>query len=401
VRRQMSARYDGGERRMARIKAMVLAAGKGTQLSPLTEGIPKPMAPVVGKPIIQHIFELLAQAGVGEIHVNVHHLADAVLDAYGDTTNVNGARVCITREERLMGTAGGVKRIADRFDETFVVIMGDALTDVDVREVVAFHRERGALATLALMRVADASRYGVVELDSHQNLVGFQEQPDPGEAKSNLANTGIYVLEPAALRYIPDNKYFDFAEDLFPRLLTAGEKLVGYEGNFYWSDIGALEAYRAAQRDALSGKVRVKIPGEQRSQGLWIDREVQLHPTVTLQGQVVLGRDAVIGRGVTLIGDTTVGSDCWVRPSATIKRSILLPGSSIGEGAHLEDCIVGHGYGVRAGERIRGVTLGLGAARDRLALTSSRSPFGPGIVRNIPAGTGSAIRPARLKGQSV
>jgi mannose-1-phosphate guanylyltransferase len=401
VRRQMSTRYDSGERRMARIKAMVLAAGKGTQLSPLTEGIPKPMAPVVGKPIIQHIFELLAQAGVGEIHVNVHHLADAVLDAYGDTTNVNGARVCITREERLMGTAGGVKRIADRFDETFVVIMGDALTDVDVREVVAFHRERGALATLALMRVADASRYGVVELDSHQNLVGFQEKPDPGEAKSNLANTGIYVLEPAALRYIPDNKYFDFAEDLFPRLLTAGEKLVGYEGNFYWSDIGALEAYRAAQRDALSGKVRVKIPGEQRSQGLWIDREVQLHPTVTLQGQVVLGRDAVIGRGVTLIGDTTVGSDCWVRPSATIKRSILLPGSSIGEGAHLEDCIVGHGYGVRAGERIRGVTLGLGAARDRLALTSSRSPFGPGIVRNIPAGTGSAIRPARLKGQSV
>jgi CTP:molybdopterin cytidylyltransferase MocA len=167
--------YDHNEARKGTVsappKAMVLAAGKGTRLFPLTGEIPKPMAPVVGKPIIQHILELLAQAGVGEVHVNVHHLADAILGAYGDTTYVNGARVYITREKRLMGTAGGVKRIADRFDETFVVIMGDALTDVDVREVVAFHRERGALATLALMRVADTSRYGVVELDSQLNLV--------------------------------------------------------------------------------------------------------------------------------------------------------------------------------------------------------------------------------------
>ena len=165
-------------------KSMVLAAGKGTRLFPLTGEIPKPMAPVAGKPIIQHILELLAQAGVSEVHVNVHHLADAIVGAYEDTTYVNGARMCITREERLMGTAGGVKRIADRFDETFVVIMGDALTDVDVREIVAFHRERGALATLALMHVADTSRYGVVELDSQQ--VGFPTEPRwlPGEARS-------------------------------------------------------------------------------------------------------------------------------------------------------------------------------------------------------------------------
>ena len=357
-----SPNYDHNEARKrtasAPLKAMVLAAGKGTRLFPLTGEIPKPMAPVAGKPIIQHILELLAQAGVSEVHVNVHHLADAIVGAYEDTTYVNGARMCITREERLMGTAGGVKRIADRFDETFVVIMGDALTDVDVREIVAFHRERGALATLALMHVADTSRYGVVELDSQQNLVGFQEKPDPSEVRSNLANTGIYVLEPEVLSYIPENAFFDFAEDLFPRLLAAGEKLVGYEGDFYWSDIGTIEAYRAAQRDALSGKVRLKIPGGQRSEGLWVDdRGTRLHPTVSLQGRMVVGRDVVIGRGATLVGDTMVGSECWVRPGATIKRTILLPGSSVGEGAHLEDCIVGHGYDVRAGERIRGVTL--------------------------------------------
>jgi NDP-sugar pyrophosphorylase family protein len=337
---------------------MVLAAGKGTRLFPLTGEIPKPMAPVVGKPIIQHIFELLAGTGLDEVHVNVHYLADAILDVYGSTTSVNGTRVRITHEDRLMGTAGSVKRIADRFDETFVVIMGDALTDVDVREVVAFHKERGALATLALTRVSDTSQYGVVELDTGQNIVGFQEKPDPGEAISTLANTGIYVLEPEVLSYIPKNTFFDFAEDVFPRLLEAGEKLAGYEGSFYWSDIGTLEAYRAAQYDALSGRVRrLRIPGERRSEGLWVDQSVRLHPTVALEGRVVLRQDAVIGRGVTLIGDVTVGSGCRVRSGATIKQSILLPGSSVGDGAYLEGCIVGHDYKVRAGEQIRGGAL--------------------------------------------
>ena len=339
------------------MKAMVLAAGKGTRLFPLTGEIPKPMAPVVGKPIIEHIFELLARTDVDEVHVNAYYLADAVLDAYGSTTSINGTRVCINREDRLMGTAGSVKRLAEHFSETFVVIMGDALTDVDVREVVGFHKERGALATLALMRVGDTSHYGVVEVDRKQNILDFQEKPDPSEAISDLANTGIYVLEPEVLDYIPEGTFFDFAEDVFPRLLEAGEKLAGYEGNFYWSDIGTLETYRMAQHDALSGKVRLKIPGEQCSEGLWVDRGTRLHSTAAFEGRVLISQDAVIGREVSLIGDTTVGSSCWVRPGATVKRSILLPGSFVGDGAYLEGCIVGHGYDVRAGELIRGGAL--------------------------------------------
>lgn len=340
------------------MKAIVLAAGKGTRLFPLTGEIPKPMAPVVGKPIIQHIFELLAETGQDEVHVNVHYLADAVLGVYGSETSVDGMRVCVTREDRLMGTAGSVKRLAGRFEDTFVVMMGDALTDVDVREVVAFHKERGALATLALMHVGDTSQYGIVELDSEQNIVGFQEKPDPAKALSNLANTGVYVLEPEALEYIPEDAFFDFAEDVFPRLLEAGEKFVGYEGDFYWSDIGNLDAYRAAQHDALSGRVqRLRIPGERRSEDVWVDRSVRLHPTVALEGRVVLRQDAFIGRGATLVGDITVGRGCRIQPGATVKRSILLPGSSVGDGAYLEGCIVGHDYKVRAGEQIRGGAL--------------------------------------------
>ncbi|ABG05721.1 Nucleotidyl transferase [Rubrobacter xylanophilus DSM 9941] len=339
------------------MKAMALAAGKGTRLFPLTGEVPKPMAPVVNTPIIEHIFALLASHGMRKVYVNVHYLADALLNAYGQTSRINGMEVHLSREERLMGTAGGVKRLADRFDETFVVVSGDALTDIDLGELVAFHREKGALATIALKRVYDTSEFGVVDIDAGGNIRGFQEKPPPEEAISTLANTGIYVLEPRALEYIPEDTFFDFAKDVFPQLLEAGEKFVGYQGDFYWSDIGTLSAYRQAHYDVLSGKVRVRIPGEKRSKGLWIGEDAKIHPSASFEGYVVIGGDAVIGRDVVLSGSVTVGRDCWIRRGATIKSSILLPGSTVGDGAYLEDCIVGHGYDVRPGEIIRGGAL--------------------------------------------
>ena len=156
---------DSFEGKVDPVKAMVLAAGKGTRLYPLTGEIPKPMAPIVDTPIIQHIFELLAKADIGEVHVNIHYLADVLLEAYGETSRVNSMNIHLSREDELLGTAGGVKRLEENFDDTFVVIMGDALTDIDIRELVAFHKEKGSLATIALKRVHDTSEYGVVELD--------------------------------------------------------------------------------------------------------------------------------------------------------------------------------------------------------------------------------------------
>jgi mannose-1-phosphate guanylyltransferase len=343
------------------MRAIVLAAGKGTRLFPLTGEVPKPMAPVVDTPIIRHIFDLLARHDVSEAHVNVHYLADALLEAYGEESQVNGMLIRLVREEELSGTAGGVKHLAGvaagGFDESFVVVSGDALTDVDIQDLVAFHKEKGALATLALHRVYDTSEFGVVEVDQEANILGFQEKPDPKEAISTLANAGVYVFEPGVLEYIPEGSFFDFAQDVFPRLLENGERFVGYQGDFYWSDIGTLEAYRRAQYDVLSGKVRVKVPGEKRDETLWIGENAHIHPSAALEGYIVVGRDAMVGRGVTLVGDVTVGTDCWIRPNATIKRSILLPGASVGNGAYLEDCIVGHGYDVRPGETIRGGAL--------------------------------------------
>ena len=185
------------------MKAMALAAGKGTRLFPLTGEIPKPMAPVVNTPIIEHIFDLLAGHGIEEVYVNVHYLADALLEAYGEESRVNGMAVHLEREDELLGTAGGVKRLADRFDDTFVVVSGDALTDVNIKELVEYHREKGALATIALRRVYDTSEFGVVEVDEEGNIQGFQEKPSPEEAISTLANTGIYVFEPRGPRLHP------------------------------------------------------------------------------------------------------------------------------------------------------------------------------------------------------
>lgn len=349
------------------MKAMVLAAGKGTRLFPLTGVIPKPLAPVADKPVMQHIFELLARAEANEVHVNVHYLADAILGRYGERARLGGTQIHFHREKMLMGTAGGVKRVSEAvgFEEAFVVIMGDTLTDVDLRELLTFHKRKGAAATLALMRVEDTSEYGVAELDAEKNILSFQEKPDPHEAVSNLANTGIYVLEPEVLEeYVPEDTFFDFAEDVFPALLAADEKVVGYEGDFYWSDIGTLESYRTAQRDALLGRVAVQVPGEQWGKGLWVGERAWIHPSAygRIEGHAVVGAGAMIGRRASLRGVVAVGDDCRISEDATVKQSVLLPGSSVGSGAYLEECIVGPCYEVRPGERIRGGALVRGAA---------------------------------------
>lgn len=342
------------------MKAMVLAAGKGTRLFPLTGVLPKPMAPVADKPIIQHIFELLSRTDVDETHVNVHYLADTILDHYGRETEIGGMGVHFHREERLMGTAGGVKNVAEAFDETFVVVMGDALTDVDVREVVAFHKEQGAVATIALTPVEDTTEYGVAVLDEEGRIKGFQEKPDPSEAISNLANTGIYVLEPRALGYVPEGAFFDFAKNLFPHLLKAGERVAGYDvGGSYWSDIGTLSAYKEAQRDVLAGLVKVEVNAGRWGKHLWVGEKARIHPSAYghIQGHAFVGSEAEVGPGACLLGGVTVGRHCQVSGGATVKRSVLLAGASVGSGAYLEDCIIGPGYEVRPGERLLGEAL--------------------------------------------
>ncbi len=285
------------------MKAMALAAGKGTRLFPLTGEIPKPMAPVVDTPIIEHIFDLLAGHGVrgGPRQRPLPRRRPAL----GLRRGVPEKRhePCTWAGRTSFWARPGASSVwLTSFDDTFVVVSGDALTDVNIEELVAFHREKGALATIALRWVYDTSEFGVVEVDDEGNIQGFQEKPSPEEAISTLANTGIYVFEPRALDYVPEDTFFDFAQDVFPKFLEEGERFVGYKGDFYWSDIGTLEAYRQAQYDVLSGKVGVRIPGEKRGEGLWVGEDAQIHRSASIEGHVLVGRDAVVGRGVKLSG---------------------------------------------------------------------------------------------------
>jgi NDP-sugar pyrophosphorylase family protein len=226
--------------------------------------------------------------------------------------------------------------------------------------VVDFHKEKKAAATIALTPVEDTTEYGVAVLDREKSVVGFQEKPGPEEALSNLANTGIYVLEPEALSYVPEGAFFDFAKGLFPRLLEAGERVAGYNvRGSYWSDIGTLSAYKRAQRDVLAGLVKVEVDGELWGRNLWIGEKARIHPSAygRIEGKAFIGTGAEVGPDASLSEGATVGRHCRVGHGASVRGSVLLPGATVGAGAYLEDCVIGPGYEVGSGARLFGEAL--------------------------------------------
>src|SRR5450830_1731267 len=203
-------------------KAMVLAAGLGTRLRPLTDLISKPMAPIANKPVMEHIIELLAEHGFSEIVCNLHWYPEAIKDYFGDGSKYN-IKITYSYEPELLGTAGGVKKVEAFFEgQTFLILSGDALTDIDLTELMDFHRKKGGICTLVLTEVDDPSQYGVVITDDESRITGFQEKPLMGEAKSSLANSGIYVFEPDIFSHIPYGSFYDLGRDLYPKLLEAG-----------------------------------------------------------------------------------------------------------------------------------------------------------------------------------
>src|SRR5687768_11034525 len=220
------------------MKAMVLAAGLGTRLKPITFEIPKPMVPVLDRPVMAHIVNLLNRQGFDDLIANLHYFPNSIKNYFGD-------RLTYRYEEELLGTAGGVRNVADFFgDDPVVVISGDALTDIDLNKLLERHRSAGGIATLTVKRVDDTREYGVVIHDSEGRIQGFQEKPDPAEALSDLGNCGIYVFSPEIFDYFPEREFVDWAMDVFPRLLAEDVSFYGHEVLEYWNDVGSLEEYR-------------------------------------------------------------------------------------------------------------------------------------------------------------
>jgi mannose-1-phosphate guanylyltransferase/mannose-1-phosphate guanylyltransferase/phosphomannomutase len=318
------------------MKAMVLAAGLGTRLRPLTYEITKPMVPVLDRPVMAHILDLLDRHGFKEVIANLHYFPDSIREHFGE-------RLAYRYEEELLGTAGGVRACGEFFgDEAFLVISGDALTDIDLGAFVARHRAAGGIATLAVKQVADTREYGVVLHDREGRITGFQEKPEPDEALSNLGNCGIYIFEPTIFDYFPQRPFVDWAQDVFPTLLANDVPFHIHEIDDYWNDVGSLGELRQGTFDALRGELRLQVEGREVQPGVVLAGEGQLPEDLEVDGQVWIGRGVRIGSGVRIMGPAVFGDDAVVGDGAQLREAIVFPGTQVATGAILIGAIAGH-----------------------------------------------------------
>ncbi len=327
---------------MSENKAMVMAAGLGTRLRPLTDLISKPMAPIVNKPVMEHIIELLVKYSFTDVVCNLHWFPDAIRDHFGDGSRF-GLSISYSFEEALLGTAGGVKNVEGFFESnTFIVMSGDALTDIDLAEVMHFHKQKGGLATLVLTEIDEPSQYGVVLLDKDKKITGFQEKPLSGEEKSNLANSGIYIFNKEIFDYIPPKTFYDFGRNVFPDLLEKGVTYYGFKHNHYWNDVGNLEEYQKGNFDALEGKVKLNIPGNQIRDGVWVGKHCRIQEEVVIIPPVCIGDNCTIKRGAKLFGPIILGDNTIVDERAVLYRGIKWGSGYIGKDASLIGAIIGY-----------------------------------------------------------
>jgi NDP-sugar pyrophosphorylase family protein len=320
---------------------MVLAGGMSTRLYPLTREVPKPLVPVVGEPNAAHVMRYLRSHGITEIAINVHYHADAIRERFGDGSTL-GVRLHYLEEPVLLGSAGAVQQMASFFDDTFVVIGCDDLTDAPLGELIAFHRTRKALATIGLVNADDVTQYGVVVLDDTGKIVEFQEKPERGTERSHLVNTGIYVFEPTILERIPAGTFYDFGKDVFPGLQRASMPFYGMDlAGAYWCDIGTPAEYRRATEDLLAGRVRLPVAIE-----LGVPPDAVVGAGASIEGSVHLGTGVQIGERARIAGPAVIGDGVRVGADAIVERSIVWDRATIGAGARLRDTIVGVDYGV-------------------------------------------------------
>ncbi len=330
------------------MKAMILAAGLGTRLKPLTEEIAKPMVPIVNKPVMEHTLALLARHGIRDLFVNIHYYPEAMREHFGDGSRW-GVNLTFSYEEELLGTAGGVKKLEREFaGDDFLVISGDALTDLDLTSLMAYHKSKRSIATLVLTPVDDPSIYGVVITGDDGLITGFQEKPSREAARSHLANSGIYAFSPEVLEMIPAG-FYDFGSQLFPRWMEEGRPFYGYRHHDYWNDVGSIEEYRRGNFDALEGKVRVDIPGVHLGEDIWVGEDTEIEDDVIIVGPVCIGAHCRVHARARLYGPLIIGDNTVIDEGALLYRGIKWGNGYIGKDANLVDSIVG--FEARIGEK--------------------------------------------------
>lgn len=321
------------------MKAVVMAGGEGSRLRPLTLQRPKPMVPVVNKPNMEHVLDLLKRHGISEVVVTLQYLASVIQDHFGDGSSF-GMQIVYSVEESPLGTAGSVKAAAQHLQEPFLVISGDAMTDFDLDAIVKFHTERRAAATLTLYRVPNPLEYGVIITDDEGRIRQFMEKPSWGEVFSDTVNTGIYVLDPKVFDYIEPGKMVDFSQDVFPAMLKAGDPLYGYIASGYWCDVGNIAMYMQANADLLNGKPNLPPVGRHLGGGIYVEDEVEIAPDAMIHGPVYLGHGAKIKGGVIIHGPSVIREYAVIDSHAHIDRSIIWRNTYVGERAEIRGAIV-------------------------------------------------------------
>jgi mannose-1-phosphate guanylyltransferase/phosphomannomutase len=340
------------------MRAVVMAGGEGTRLRPLTSNQPKPMVPIVGKPCMEHILDLLRRHGLTDVVVTLAFMPQAIRAYFGDGDTL-GMQIDYSVEEQPLGTAGSVRLAHARLAETFVVISGDALCDVDLGGLLEAHRAKGAAVTIGLKSVDNPLEFGIVVTDDDGRVERFLEKPSWGQVFSDTINTGIYVLEPEVLRHVPEDRPYDFSKELFPLLLEMGRPIYGHVLDGYWQDIGNLDQFRQANFDALEGSVQLEVPGLRLRGNLWVSEGVDIDELEPVEGPAFIGPDCRISNGASIGTHTVLSQGVIVRDGARVSRSVVDMGTYIGRGAVIEGAIIGRRCDVRDHVRVHeGVAIG-------------------------------------------
>jgi mannose-1-phosphate guanylyltransferase / phosphomannomutase len=350
-----------------------MAGGEGTRLRPLTSNQPKPMVSIVGKPCMEHILELLKQHGMEDVIVTVAFLPQAIRSYFGDGSSLD-MNIGYSVEESPLGTAGSVRLAADRLDDTFLVISGDALCDVDLTRLVEFHREKGASVTIGLKSVDNPLEFGIVVTDEEGRIERFLEKPSWGQVFSDTINTGIYVLEPEVLRHIPTDRPYDFSKELFPLLLEMGRPMYGFVLDGYWQDIGNLDQYRQANFDALDERVRLEIGGIRIKGNIWLGEGVDLTDLGQIEGPAYLGNYCRVAPDASVGPYSVLSTSVTLRERARVERTIVDASTYFGRSTVVEGAIIGRACDLRSHVRVHeGVAIG-----DEVSI-GSESVIMPGV----------------------
>ncbi len=368
-----------------------MAGGQGTRLRPLTSNQPKPMLPIVGEPMMQHILRLLRRHGFTDVVVTVQFLASVVRNFFGDGSDLD-LNLTYATEEQPLGTAGSVKNAESQLDDTFLVISGDAVTDFDLTKVLEYHREKQSAVTVVLKRVPDPLEFGIVITAEDGRIERFLEKPGWGEVFSDQINTGIYVIEPDVLSFIPSGEEFDFAHDLFPLLLDKGMPMYGYAPEGEWTDVGNLEAYLEVHRDVLDRKVTVEMDGFEMEGGVILGLDADIEPGAKVRGPAYIGPNARIEAGAEVREHTVLGANVVVKAGAFLHRAIVHDNAYIGPSASLRGCVVG-----------TNTDIGRGARLDEGVVVADQCRIGEGSVLNpqVKVYPFKIVEPGALVSQSI